>query len=213
VLEDLCLRVSAGVATGADSVFVRLATSVPEALRRFAHPTLSGRQLAGQGHPLHPRDVMLVPYTPDGSLIPEDRLGVLGGILQQPAVRARLVARTCARRKPWYAFHETPPLPDLLRPKLLCKDIAARPEFWADERGELVPRHSIYYVVPREPALLGPLLAYLNSEPAARWLEAHCHHAANGFLRLQSSVLKRLPVPESLRIAPVLPAMASDPAA
>ncbi|MFH1463152.1 MAG: N-6 DNA methylase [Pseudomonadota bacterium] len=211
VLEDLCLRVSAGVATGADSVFVRGQVSLPGPLCPFARPTLSGRQLAGQGRPLRPRDVMLLPYDPSGALLPEDQLGALGALLREPAIRARLEARTCARRKPWYAFHETPPLPDLLRPKLLCKDIAARPEFWADEQGDLVPRHSAYYVVPRDPALLGPLCAYLNSEPAARWLQAHCHRAANGFLRLQSSVLKRLPLPESL--LPTLPAMASEPAA
>jgi adenine-specific DNA-methyltransferase len=61
-----------------------------------------------------------------------------------------------------------------------------------------VPRHSVYYIVPRRPDDLEALMEYLNSVIAREWLEAHCQRAANGFLRLQSHVLKRLPIPPSL---------------
>lgn len=64
-------------------------------------------------------------------------------------IRRRLLARTCVKRKPWYAFHETPPLPLILRPKILCKDICERPYFWLDRSGHFIPRHSVYYLVPR----------------------------------------------------------------
>ena len=87
------------------------------------------------------------------------------------------------------------PLRDLLRPKLLCKDITATPYFWVDAEGSIVPRHSVYYIVPRDATKLEALQAYLNGPFATGWLRANCQHAANGFLRLQSSVLKRLPVP------------------
>jgi hypothetical protein len=98
-------------------------------------------------------------------------------------------------RKPWYAFHENPPLIDLLRPKILCKDIGPRPAFVLDPIGAIVPRHSVYYIVPGDSTDIMALLDYLNSETASGWLEKHCQRAANGFVRLQSSVLKRLPVP------------------
>jgi adenine-specific DNA-methyltransferase len=39
------------------------------------------------------------------------------------------------------------------------------------------------------------LLDYLNGPVAKEWMEAHCQQAANGFLRLQNRVLRRLPVP------------------
>jgi hypothetical protein len=102
------------------------------------------------------------------------------------------------RRKPWYAFHETPPLPEILRPKILCKDITERPHFWIDREGSVVPRHSVYYIVPADVAIIERLCTYLNSPEAARWLAEHCQRAASGFLRLQSNVLKAMPIPHGL---------------
>jgi adenine-specific DNA-methyltransferase len=194
-LEEVCMRISCGVATGADDVFVRTADVLPANLRRFAYPTIAGREMGDLNDDLNFLKLILVPYDLDGTLFSEDKLGRLGDYLSQPAIRSRLVQRTCVRRKPWYAFHETPPLGDILRPKILCKDITERPKFWVDRRGKLVPRHSVYYIVPTDSAAIEDLCDYLNSKLAREWLESHCQRVANGFLRLQSHVLKRLPIP------------------
>ena len=194
-LEDVALRVSCGVATGADRVFVRPAHDLPVGLRPFARPTMAGRQLEPDCPP-EPSDVMLVPYRSNGDLLPESALGALGDDLRQH--EARLLKRTCVRRKPWYAFHETPPLGAILHPKLLCKDVASEPRFWIDRTGEIVPRHSVYYVVPKPGVDLDALADVLNARATAGWLRAHAQPAANGYRRLQSSVLKRIPVPVEL---------------
>jgi SAM-dependent methyltransferase len=196
-LGDVCLRVSAGVATGADGIFVQPAGRLPDVLRRFAHPTVSGRQITPAGE-LVRRSSLLAPYDAHGRLLPEHRLGALGAFLNSPHRRQQLEDRTCAGRKPWYAFHDNLPLADILRPKLLCKDITEEPFFVRDAEGELVPRHTVYYAVPANPSELEPLAEYLNSAPAREWLRAHCQRAANGYLRLQSHVLRRLPVPGHL---------------
>ncbi len=197
-LEDLALRVSCGVATGADKMFMLATTKLPSDLRRLSYPTLAGRELR-LGQPLpEPRWRMLMPYDQEGRLLPEDRLAALGEYLNRPEVRRRLEARTCVQRKPWYAFHETPQLSEILRPKLLCKDVTSEPFFWIDREGDIVPRHSVYYVVPQVPDLLDPLADFLNSAQVRSWLRSHCQRAANGFLRVQSSVLKKLPVPDDL---------------
>lgn len=198
-LSDVAMRISCGVATGADGVFVVPATDLDPHLRSFAYPTVAGRDLSGGEISLR-KNVMLLPYTHGGNLIPESEMGALGQYLGQPHRRRKLLSRTCVRKKPWYAFHETPPLADLLRPKLLCKDICAEPSFVADCTGVVIPRHSVYYVVPREPGQIHSLADYLNSPAAAEWLHAHCQRAANGFLRLQSHTLKRLPLPAALAI-------------
>lgn len=195
-LEDICLRISCGVATGADSVFVVRNTDLDERLEDFASPTISGRQL-DPDRPLVESHSMLVPYDQSGRLIPEEKLGELGRYLSEAARREKLLARTCVERKPWYAFHETPPLKYLLRPKLLCKDIGIAPYFVADKEGRFVPRHSVYYVVPSDPSRLQELAEYLNSPPSQQWLRDHCQRAAKDYLRLQSHILKRLPVPET----------------
>ena len=197
-LEETCVRISCGVATGADDVFVREPDALAPGLRRFAYPTIAGREMGDFNDALNFRKVILVPYDLDGILIAEDKLGKLRDYLSQPAIRAQLVQRTCVRRKPWYAFHETPPLNEILRPKILCKDITERPKFWVDRSGKLIPRHSVYYIVPRDSADIENLCDHLNSEFVGAWLESHCQRVANGFLRLQSHVLKRVPLPSKL---------------
>jgi adenine-specific DNA-methyltransferase len=199
-LEDICVRISCGVATGADSVFVHETKSLPVHLCRFAYPTISGRELCPQNPKLISTSSMLIPYSLNGQLLAERELSALKPYLSEPTRLLKLQNRTCVQRKPWYAFHETPPLSEILRPKILCKDITAGPMFWIDRTGALVPRHSVYYIVPSEPDQISDLCDYLNSDYAAEWLNAHCQRAANGYLRLQSAILKKLPIPESLMV-------------
>jgi hypothetical protein len=87
-----------------------------------------------------------------------------------------LEERTAVRvkGKKWYAFHEEPPLKDLLRPKILWPDIAREPVFYVDVEGRVVPRHTVYYLVPKGANMVVELVKYLNSEEAKRWLKAHC---------------------------------------
>jgi len=87
---------------------------------------------------------------------------------------------------------------DLLRPKILFPDLAKEPAFYVDATGSIIPRHSVYYMVPKHTELLFKLLQYLNSREAKEFLVKNCQRAANGYLRLQSHVLKKLPVPQDL---------------
>jgi hypothetical protein len=203
VLADAFVRISCGVATGADSVYVMSDSVLPATLRPFALPTLSGRRIT-PGGAIRTTQSMLVPYSQNGALLSEAELGPLGEYLRDPRRHARLMQRTCVARKPWYAFHENPPLEDILRPKILCKDIGSRPWFVVDESGDIVPRHSVYYLVPKDPSNIHDLCEYLNSHAASAWLMAHCQRAANGFVRLQSHVLKRMPLPNHLLATPQL---------
>ncbi|MBE0418364.1 MAG: hypothetical protein IBX63_11420 [Coriobacteriia bacterium] len=154
---------------------------------------------------------MLLPYDEYGRLLPLEQLGGLGDYLSRRDIHSRLVARSCVPRKPWYSFHETPVLRDMLRPKILFKDIGAKPEFWVDWSGEVVPRHSVYYLVPQCTADLPLLLEYLRSPEAGQWMEANCQRAAKGYLRLQSRVLQRMPLPQELvsRLTVIVPPQSS----
>jgi hypothetical protein len=195
-LKDICVRISCGVATGADSVFV--VKTLGSQLKRFAYPTIAGYEINPHDHGLTPRHFLLMPYRQNGNLLGEKELGDLGDYLHEPARREKLLKRTCAARKPWYSFHESPPLQEILRPKILCKDITQTPFFVIDEIGELVPRHSVYYIVPKDPSRIHEIAKYLNSQTAKSWLVAHSQRVANNYLRLQSHVLKQLPIPDEL---------------
>lgn len=194
-LGDVTERISCGVATGADSVFVVDEDEVPPRLKDWTYPTTSGRQLRINDGP-HSDQVFICPYGDDGRLPSEDELGAFGDWAKMH--RDRLEDRSCVAKgkRVWFGWHENPPMQDILQPKIVCKDVADEPEFWADREGEVVPRHSVYYIIPEEHVDIGNLLTYLNSDEAQAWIEAHAQKAHNDFYRLQSKVLKKLPVPE-----------------
>lgn len=204
-LSDICVRISCGVATGADEIFVKETATLPEGLKKFAYPTISGRELTHQKGVAHSRFSMLVPYSKEGKLCPFEELSEFGSYLSQPQIMERLKQRVCCKdrkdrkpRKPWYAFHENPPMHDVLLPKILCKDIAAKPDFWVDKEGCIIPRHSVYYIVTKNADKLEELFEFLNSDFAKDWLMKNSQRATNNFIRLQSHILKKLPIPDML---------------
>ncbi len=207
VLQDICDRISCGVATGADRHFVRRTASLPGELRQFAFPTISGRQLVPGEEGVDPVDSLLIPYDHRGRLLPLNHLDGFAPYLFER--RESLLERTCTRRKPWYAFHETPLLHSIMRPKILCKDVTERPQFWVDMDGSIVPRHSVYYIVPLDEEIVFDLAEYLNGPEAGHWLMGHCQRVRKGFIRLQSTILKQLPVPKEFSCTVAAPLFAA----
>jgi adenine-specific DNA-methyltransferase len=197
-LKMAALRISAGIATGADSVFIVPRVALNPGLVTYAYPTLAGRQLRRGAALPHPSSSMLVPYRPDGRLREPEEMPELLEYLGAPSRKSRLTTRTCASRKAWYAFHDSAPIAEITRPKILWKDISEKPVFWVDRKGLFVPRHSVYYLVPKDSSKLDEIADYLSSEEAEDWIRAHCQRAANGFLRLQSKTLRELPIPSRL---------------
>lgn len=196
-LGDVTKRISPGMATGADNVFVFDCDDIPEYVdSRWVRRTVSGRQLREFDSP-YADTVFLCPYRDDGSLPEEDELQSFGEWAEQH--RERLEDRSCVENgKRWYSWHENPPMEDLLQPKIVFKDITKEPKFWFERDGDVIPKHSVYYLVPEEGVPFDDLLEYLNSPEARMWMEANCQKAANGFYRLQSRVLEDLPVPAEL---------------
>lgn len=193
-LGDVTERISPGLATGADKVFVMARDDVPDEIDdEWVRPTVSGSQLREFDGP-YTDSVFVCPYKDDGELADEGELEGFYGWLEQH--RERLEDRSCVEGgKEWYAWHETPPMEDILQPKIVFRDIAKEPRFWPEERGDVVPKHSVYYAVPRDGVPMSELIEYLNSPEARMWMEANCQKAHNGYYRLQSRVLEDLPVP------------------
>ncbi len=195
VLGDITERISPGLATGADKVYVMDRDDVPVSIDdEWIRPTVSGSQLREFDGP-YTNSVFVCPYKSNGDLADEDELGATLDWLEEQ--RERLEDRSCVEGgKKWYAWHETPPMEDILQPKIVFRDIAKEPRFWPEDRGDVVPKHSVYYAVPRDGVSMTDLIEYLNSPEARMWMEANCQKAHNGYYRLQSRVLEDLPVPK-----------------
>lgn len=194
-LGDVTERISPGLATGADKVYVMDRENIPDEIdNEWVYPTVSGSQLREYDGP-YTDSVFVCPYHDDGELAREDELGGFYEWLEEK--RDRLEDRSCVEGgKEWYAWHENPPMEDLLQPKVVFSDIAKEPRFWPEPKGNVVPKHSVYYAVPRTGVPMDELIEYLNSPEARMWMEANCQKAHNGFHRLQSRVLTDLPVPK-----------------
>jgi len=193
-LGDVTERISPGLATGADRVFVLDHDDVPpEISDEWVRPTVGGSQLREFDGP-YTDSVFVCPYKNDGELAGEEELGTTLNWLEDH--RERLEDRSCVEDgKKWYAWHENPPLDDILQEKIVWRDIDKDPSFWREDRGDVVPKHSVYYAVPKPGVPVDELIEHLNSPEARVWMEAHCQKAHNGYYRLQSRVLSDLPVP------------------
>lgn len=202
-LSDIALRVSAGVATGCDRVYILPKNSVPSELISYVYPTVSGDELSrfepgGVIDYRRLKNVILVPYAKNGRLLNEEEAKPIIRYLtpKKGELEKRYAVRV--KKKPWYAFHEDPPMQHILRPKILWKDIAKVPAFYVDYEGKIIPRHNVYYLVPKNSEIIWDLLEYLNSDKVKKWLIERSQKASNGYLRLQSHILKKIPLPKHL---------------
>jgi len=69
-LEDITKRISPGIATGADAVFVFEKDELPNSLQQWARPTVSGKQLQQQStaEPVDTSTLFVCPYDDEGNL-------------------------------------------------------------------------------------------------------------------------------------------------
>lgn len=193
-LDDVTRRISPGLATGADSVYVVEDGELPTSLREWTYPTVSGSELAANDGPDSDSRIVC-PYDDSGRLVTEEQLGELRDWLGLHEDRLR--ERSCVDgANAWYCWHETPPMEDVLEPKVLCPDIVEEPTFWLEPDGGVIPRHSVYYIRPEEHLDLQTLHDYLSTPEVSQWLTQHAQKAHNDYYRMQSRVLKKLPVPE-----------------
>lgn len=191
-LHDLATgtKVSIGVATGADKVYVTNDPSVAE-LDRMLPLAMRRDLMTGtfdwQGN------YLVNPWDDSGGLVDLNDFPRMAGYLR---AAPGLTKRHVAKKSPsgWYRTIDKvqPGLTD--RPKLLLQDMKAtiHPVL---EPGGFYPHHNLYYVISDKWDLevLGGLLL---SRVAQAFIEAYCVRMRGGTLRFQAQYLKRIRVPQ-----------------
>jgi adenine-specific DNA-methyltransferase len=182
-------KVSIGVATGADGVFVTKDPDVVESDRTL--PLSMRRDLMSGAFEWH-RNYLVNPWTDDGTLVSlEDYPRLAAYLSQYPELRERHIAR----RSPgsWYRTIDKVHADLTAKPKLLLQDMKAyiHPVL---EPGGYYPHHNLYYIVSNswDMEVLGGLLL---SRIAQAFIEAYCVRMRGGTLRFQAQYLKRIRVP------------------
>jgi hypothetical protein len=195
-LEDVTERVSAGLATGRDALYVLPEERALAIEGELLRPAVRGRDLSPY-RIADPRLCVLVPYTYDerGQPLLVDLETYPNAYRYLDGHRGVLEQRHCVRkwRKAWYDLHDPVPFDVALRPKILVPDVAYASRFVFDE-GRYVPLHSTYYIVPRN---VDPhfLTALLNSKPLEFLIRLRAPKVKDGFSRYRKQFLTGLPVP------------------
>ncbi|MEU0793833.1 Eco57I restriction-modification methylase domain-containing protein [Amycolatopsis sp. NPDC005961] len=183
-------KVSIGVATGADKVYVVQDPTVVESDRVL--PLAMRRDLMSgtfewQGN------YLINPWADDGSLVSlADYPRMAAYLSNHPALRERFVAK----RDPgsWYRTIDKVQASLISKSKLLLQDMKTtiHPVL---ETGGHYPHHNLYYVISDswDMEVLGGILL---SQIAQAFIEAYCVRMRGGTLRFQAQYLKRIRVPK-----------------
>ncbi|MBO0804392.1 MAG: Eco57I restriction-modification methylase domain-containing protein [Nocardiopsaceae bacterium] len=193
-------KVSIGVATGADKVYVTTDPAVAEPDRMLP---LAMRADLATGTFEWQGNYLVNPWAEDGSLVPLASYPRLASYLSRhPVLRERHVAQKSPHA--WYRTIDKVDPKLTGKPKLLLQDMktSIHPVL---EPGGHYPHHNLYYVISDtwDLEVLGGLLL---SRIAQAFIEAYCVRMRGGTLRFQAQYLKRIRVPSPDSIDPAIQA-------
>ncbi len=191
---DTQTKVSIGVATGADKVYVIQDPTVVESDRVL--PLAMRRDLMSgtfewQGN------YLINPWAEDGSLVSlADYPQMAAYLSNHPVLRERFVAKKDPGS--WYRTIDKVQSSLTGKSKLLLQDMKTtiHPVL---ETGGYYPHHNLYYVISDawDMEVLGGILL---SQIAQAFIEAYCVRMRGGTLRFQAQYLKRIRVPKPDKI-------------
>ncbi|MGH3279134.1 MAG: Eco57I restriction-modification methylase domain-containing protein [Trebonia sp.] len=189
-------RVSIGVASGADKVYVTKDPAVAEPDRML--PLAMRRDLMS-GTFSWQGNYLVNPWADDGSLVRlADYPRMAAYLSRHPEIRDRHVVK--GAQESWYRTIDKVHAKLTDRPKLLLQDMKAHIHPVLEPGGHY-PHHNLYYVVSDtwDMEVLGGILL---SRIAQAFIEAYCVRMRGGTLRFQAQYLKRIRVPRPEGIAP-----------
>ena len=183
-------KISIGIATGADNVYVTKDPTVAEADRML--PLAMRRDLMS-GHFDWRGNYLVNPWNEDGSLVDLAEYPRMAAYLaSHPKLRERFVAKKSPDS--WHRTIDKVQPGLTAKPKLLLQDMKStiHPVL---ETGGHYPHHNLYYVTSEvwDMEVLGGLLL---SRIAQSFIEAYGVRMRGGTLRFQAQYLKRIRVPD-----------------
>lgn len=197
-LGQLSSRISAGIATGRDKIFVISREIGKDLEPELLRPCIRGKDISR--YRAHDAGLQIImPYLPSGQNRPE-----LIDLADFPKARAyleehrkELEARHCVRtwQKTWYDIHDPWTLDVTRVTKILVPDVARSNRFALDTDG-FCPLHSAYYILPKgvDPTYL---TAVLNSSPIEFLVRLYAPVVKDGFSRYRRQFLVGLPIPST----------------
>lgn len=189
-----------GFVTGADNVFIRNVSDVPDGEQGLYKPYLADRDIGEYDIPVSASKVVLYPY--DGKvLLNEDSLQS-----QFPQTWEYLLKNkeVLTRRKrsdgtPWWRPYRPRAPERILRQKIVAPHLMLTPRFAVDYNGQFVTKHGPFMIPKVDGAddilLLEFFGAMLNSTISGWYIRNHMPTFGGGYSRLEVATLRDMPVP------------------
>ncbi|GGZ76475.1 Eco57I restriction-modification methylase domain-containing protein [Streptomyces bluensis] len=196
--SDSHTRISIGVATGADAVYVTKNAEAAEPERML--PLAMAADIAS-GTFIWGGNYLVNPWEQNGLVSLADWPELRRYLTQNSAaVRGRAIAKKNERT--WHRTIDRVTLPLTKQPMLLLQDMKARIHPVLAPAG-FYPHHNLYYIVSEtwDLEVLGGLLL---SEAVERQVAAYCVKMRGGTLRFQAQYLRRVRVPQQEEIHEVV---------
>ncbi|MEC9067784.1 MAG: N-6 DNA methylase [Pseudomonadota bacterium] len=190
-----------GFVTGADEVFIRDESAVPETERDLYAPYLPDREMTQYEVPKRTHKLVLYPYD-DGELITEEdlkeRFPDTWTYLSKN--KDKLTRRKRSDGTPWWRPYRPRAPERILRPKIVAPHLMLTPRFAVDHTGCYVTKHGPFMITkvrgPDELLLLDFFCAVLNSSITGWYIRTHMPTFSRGYSRLEVATLKEVPVPK-----------------
>lgn len=191
-LEEQGFKLGIGVATGADSVFVR--KDFPDIVEKtlllplVMSKDVNSQSITWSGH------YLLNPFTAQGALIDLEKYPKAQRYLKEN--KERLASRHVGRKTPskWYRTIDKVKPELLAKPKLILPDMKKSANFIIEE-GVYYPHHNLYYITNENQEDLEMLGALLNTSFIRGQMDFISNKMSGGYVRWQAQNLRKVRIP------------------
>jgi len=207
---DSFLDVQEGFVTGADSVFIRNAHSIPRTEKEIYVPYLSDREMERFTVPRKPSRYVFHPFVGEKKIserLLRDNFPETWQYLKHHSATLKARSSVRAQAVAWWCPHRPMPVLKMLRPKLVSPHLVLIPRFSFDEAGKFAVSRSPW-LIPKEESmgedLLRYFLAVLNSTLACWQIIQTSHKYSRGYAMLEKKTLRSLFVPNPKDVEPAI---------
>jgi hypothetical protein len=197
------LTIHEGVITGCDDVFILPSDRVPKKENALFVPFLPDRQIERYVVPPKSTKKVYYPYRAK-TKIPQGELQNFRETWDYLLTHRPALPRSVSKAWPYLLRARER---DLLQPKIISPHLVLSPRFALDIGGKYAVTRGPF-LIPREKATDLQLLQFftgvLNSSVVHWYLGTHAYRFSRGYVKLDPTYLRKIPVPDPARISPSL---------
>lgn len=199
---DDFLKLTQGVVSGKDSVFIRNATDIPKQERLIYKQFLPDKKISPYTSENDKNELIFYPFI-NNELVEEENLAndfpfTWKYLNENKNALSNERGKVIKGQLSWWKLHSTGNSKEANSPKIVAPYLSITPKFSLDINGSFVTSRSPYFTLKEnaDSNLLYYFLGILNSIPCYWTLSLQAHKQASGYNIFTIKTLKRTPIPD-----------------